>query len=229
MASKQARDRVSYGIAGVGPLLFFAVATVEGFLRADYDPIAQPISALALGSRGWIQGLNFLLLMVSLFSFAAVLREQLRNGGTAVAGLSVFVLMAIGIALAGAFRMDVPGAVPTITGQLHLLGGFLFFPWMPVGLLLVARRFRRDPRWRPYFAYTLVTGLFCLMTITFFLLFVGPPEIPRRYHAVAGLVQRLLILPFLVWMALVTHRAYRGPSPAFTRAQANDASRALPM
>ena len=75
MNSKRTLDRVFHGIAGVGPLLFFAVATVEGSLRAGYDPIAQPISALALGPRGWVQELNFVLLAASFFSFAAVLRS----------------------------------------------------------------------------------------------------------------------------------------------------------
>lgn len=209
MSPKPTLDRVLHGIAGVGPLLFLAVATVEGALRAGYDPVAQPISALALGPRGYIQELNFALLAVSFFSFALVLRKHLRHGIASIAGPGVFLVMTIGVALAGAFRMDAPGATPTLSGQLHLVGGFLVFPWMPIALLLVARRFRRDPRWRPYFVYTLSTGLFCLATIVFFLLFVGPPGFPRPYPGIMGLVQRVQLLPFFVWIALATRRAFR--------------------
>jgi hypothetical protein len=212
MSSKPALDRVIHGIAGVGPLLFFAVATVEGSLRAGYDPIAQPISALALGPRGWVQTLNFVVLAASFASMVVVLRTNLRGGVASLSGPGVFLIMTIGVALAGAFPMDAPGAAVTLAGRLHLMGGFLAFPWMPVVLLLVARRFRRDDRWRPYFWYTLATGLLSLATITFFLLFVGPPGLPRRFAGAAGLVQRIQLLPFLAWIALVARRAYGAPS-----------------
>jgi len=220
-------DRVIHGVAGIGPLLFFAVATVEGFLRAGYDPIAQPISALALGPRGWIQEVNFALLAASFFSFAAVLRTALRPGMASVAGPGVFVLMTIGVVLAATFTMDAPGAASTLIGGLHTVGGFLVFPWMPVVLLIVARRFRRDARWRPHFNYTLVTGLACLVTLIFFLLFVGPPPSPRPLSALTGLVQRVLLLPFLTWTAIVAHRAYRGADDASVTVHTSGASRAL--
>jgi hypothetical protein len=80
---------------------------------------------------------------------------------------------------------------------------------MPVALLVVARRFRRDVRWQRYFGYTLATGLFCLAALVFFLLFVGPPEFPRPFPEIAGMVQRSQLLPFFAWMALVTRHAYR--------------------
>src|SRR5688500_12675886 len=43
MIPRRTLDRVTHVVAGVGPLLFFGVATAEGFLRAGYDPIALPI------------------------------------------------------------------------------------------------------------------------------------------------------------------------------------------
>jgi hypothetical protein len=220
-------DRVILGLACAGPLLFFGVATAEGFLRAGYDPILQPISALALGPRGWVQQLNFALFAASLFAFAVVLRAQLRPGVASIAGPGVFVLMAIGVALAGIFPIDPPGTEPTLIGRLHLLAGFMVFPWLPVVALLVARRFRRDARFRPLFAYTLATGLFCFATLVFFLLFVGPPELERPLAAVTGLVQRILLLPFLVWTAVLARRAVRAEHPPSTLGQLGAASREL--
>jgi Protein of unknown function (DUF998) len=227
MNTKRTIDRIIHAVAGIGPLLFLAIATIEGFLRAGYDPIAQPISALAIGPRGFIQEVNFALLAASLFSFAAVLRNALRPGPASVAAPGVFAVMTIGIVMAGIFTMDAQGAAPTLVGQLHTMGGFLFFPWMPVVLLLVARRFRRDARWRPYFTYTLVTGLACLAIITFFLIFVGPPPAPRPLSALGGLVQRLQLLPFFTWMAIIAHVAYRRATRAPVTVHAIDASRAL--
>jgi hypothetical protein len=199
-------DRALQGVATFGPLLFFAVASIEGILRAGYDPIAQPISALALGPRGWIQQVNFALLAISLAAFTARLRMRLRGGGASVAGPAIFGLMTIGIVLAGAFAMDPPGASHTTAGRLHTFGGFLFFPWMPVVLLLLARRFRRDSRLRPYFGYTLGTALFCLATMVYFFAFVGVPGASPRLSNLAGLVQRVQLLPFLTWMAVFAGR-----------------------
>jgi len=42
-----------------------------------------------------------------------------------------------------------------------------------------------------------------------------------------GLVQRLMLLPFFAWIALVAQRAYRAPNDASVTATGNEASRAL--
>jgi hypothetical protein len=209
MNRKTFLERSLYHLAGFGPLVFFLIASIEGFVRAGYDPIAQPISALALGPRGWIQELNFVLLAASLSSFAVILRAQLKHGASSLAGPTIAVIMTVGVTLAAIFPMDARGALPTTIGRLHVLGGFLVFPWMPALLLVAARRFRRDARWQPYFMYTLATGLFCLTVIVFFLLFVGPPgSSPRVASGLAGLVQRIQLLPFFTWMAVVSRRSY---------------------
>ena len=210
MQDNRTFEHVLHVMAGAGPLLFLTVATGLGFFRAGYDPIAQPISALGVGPQGWMQGLNFALLTVSLLSFAAVLKKQLAHGVSSIAGPGIILVMALGVALAGIFPMDAPGAQPTLVGRLHTLGGFLVFPWMPMAVLLVARRFRRDARWRSHFAFTLAIGLFCLAVIVFFLAFAGPPGTPPRFATpFAGLIQRIQLLPFFIWIALISREAYR--------------------
>jgi hypothetical membrane protein len=226
MISKRPLDRVVHGFAGAGPLLFFAIATIEGALRPDYDPIREPISALALGPRGWVQELNFALLTASFLAFAWVARTQLRRGVASVAAPAVFVVMTIGVALAGVFPMNAPGTTPTLDGRLHELAGFLVFPWIPVALLLLARRFRRDADWQPYFKYTLATGLFCLVTIVLFLIFVGPPSSPPLVASdFRGLVQRIMLIPFFSWMALIARRSFRRADHASVTLPLSDASR----
>lgn len=206
--NRQPLDRLIQIVATIGPLLFFAVASLEGFVRVGYDPIAHPISALALGPRGWIQQANFALLAISLAAFAVVLRTRLRDGVGSLAGPATFGLMAIGVTIAGIFTMDPMGEPLTTVGRLHALGGFLFFPWMPVVLLLVARRFRRDDRFRSYFKYTVATALFCIATMIYFFSSVGVPGVSSRLSDLAGLIQRLQLVAFFAWMAVVGGRIH---------------------
>jgi hypothetical protein len=224
MNTRPVLERAALWIAGAGPLLFFAVATTEGFLRVGYDPIAEPISALALGPRGWIQQLNFGLLAASFLSFAFVLRVQFRRGAASLAAPAVMIVMTIGLVLSGIFPMDAAKSPPTVVGRLHVVGGFLIFPWMPVVPLVAARRFRLDGPWRRYFAYTLTTAILSAATITFFLLFVGPPGVPRPLSELAGLVQRVQLVPFFAWMAVIAARAYVRPAAGPRRGQSTAAS-----
>jgi hypothetical protein len=107
--------------------------------------------------------------------------------------------------------MDPPGVPPTLSGRLHDAAGLLVFPAMPLVLFLVARRFRRDTDWRAYFSYTLTTAFVCLAALIFVLLFVGLPSgPPLPASGIRGLVQRLLMLVFFTWLALVAWRARRG-------------------
>jgi hypothetical protein len=210
MDFKPTLDRVLHAVAATGPLLFFIVALVEGGLRPDYDWVSQPISALALGPRGFVQEVNFAILTVSFGAFAWVCRSAFRHGTGAAAVPLLFASMTLGVGIAGAFPMDAAGAAPTLDGRLHDVGGFLVFPWIPVVVLMLARRFRHDPDFLPYFRYSLVTGGLCLSLLIFFLLFVGPPSAPpRAFSEFRGLVQRTLLLPFFTWMAVVALRAHR--------------------
>ena len=208
MNAKPNLHRVFHAVAGAGPLLFLAIAAIEGSARTNYDWIAQPISALALGERGWVQAVNFALLAVSFFSFAMVSRNAFRHGKASVAAPALFVWMTIGVVVAGAFPMDAAQS-PTLEGRLHDVGGFMVFPSIPLVVLLLARRFRREADWSPYFKYTLATGCYCVVMLIFFLVFVGPPTSPARAASeFRGLVQRTWLLPFFVWMALVARRAW---------------------
>jgi hypothetical protein len=210
MNKNQFLGRVLHGLAGAGPMLFFLVASAEGSQRSDYDWVAQPISALALGPRGWVQELNFALLAVSFLAFAAVSRAVFQRGPVSLVAPLLFVVMSVGVVIAGIFPMDAPFAEPTLAGKLHDLGGFLVFPSIPVVVLLLSRRFRDDLGFRPYFKYTFLTGALCLTLLVFFLLFVGPPTAPPRAASeYRGLVQRTLLLPFFTWIAVVVRRAYQ--------------------
>jgi hypothetical membrane protein len=64
----------------IGPALFVSVFTIEGWLRPGYELLKMYISALSLGSRGWIQMANFIILGVLLFVFTRGVAAEFKTG-----------------------------------------------------------------------------------------------------------------------------------------------------
>ena len=55
----------------IGPVLFTATFLAqEAFRRSEYDPLAEPVSALEAGPNGWIQQVNFVVFGVLTIAFA---------------------------------------------------------------------------------------------------------------------------------------------------------------
>ena len=72
------RTLLACGVIG-GPL-FVATFLVEGATRANYDPLRHPVSSLALGDSGWVQGANFIVTGLLTLAFAAGLWRALQPG-----------------------------------------------------------------------------------------------------------------------------------------------------
>ena len=128
--------------AAAGPL-FVAAFLAEGATRPDYDPLRQPVSALALGPRGWRQRANFAVTGTLLLAGAVGLGRRGALVGAA----------AVGLLGAGAFRTDpIAGYPPAVAeektqeGSLHDLFGLPVFLGIPAAAFVEARRGRR--RWR---------------------------------------------------------------------------------
>src|SRR6185437_8285343 len=87
-------------------LVFIAIGIVflvEGALRPGYDPMRAPVSALAIGPRGWVQRVNFIVTGVLMLACAFGLSSALRPyGGSFWAPLFV-ALYALGLVDAGIF------------------------------------------------------------------------------------------------------------------------------
>jgi len=194
------------GWAGViGPSLFVLVFLVEGWLRPGYDPAADYVSALALGERGWVQVTNFLIVGVCLLLFTAAVSREFPQGAASRAGPILLGSIGAGLLLSGPLVMDPAGTPPgamTWHGLVHGILGAIVFVLMPIACFVYLRRFARDARWRGLWPVTLILGTITAVADVVFTLATKVPALVTLTAPWAGLLQRLVLVPFMVWIAV---------------------------
>ena len=190
----------------IGAPMFVVVFLADGATRAGYNPVRHPVSALSLGSRGWIQIANFILTGLLMVAFAGGLRRALDSGRAAPWGPVLIALFGIGLVLSGTFVMDPmhdspggPSGDPAQLSwhhQLHDIAGLVVFLSLPAAALVFARRFwfARVTNWAVYSGATGVVML--AMFVAFNVAWEGD-------SGTAGLVQRVLIIVGWAWIALL--------------------------
>ena len=98
--------------------------------------------------------------------------------------------------MAATFPIDPEGAPQTLPGTIHGINGPLTFLSLTIGMNLVSRTFKSDPRWRQIHRFALALALLMIPEFV-----VG--GVARAQGSGAGLAQRLLILTFATWFLLV--------------------------
>jgi hypothetical membrane protein len=185
------------GWAGIlGPVLFTVVFLAQDAARpGGYDPVAEPVSALAAGPSWWVQQLNFVAFGVLTLVFAAGLHAGVRRTRAGWIGPGLLFVSGIGLLLAAAFPLAEDPSGATYDPGGHVIAGMVFFPTSAVALIVLSSRLRRDPGWRGLAAYPLTTGAVTLAGVLSFMALVLPDDAPL--HAWAGLAQRVLIVAVL--------------------------------
>ena len=184
----------------VGSIFFVLVFLVDGATRPGYTASYQPVSALALGSRGWIQTSNFVI-TGSLMTAAALGAWQTTQSVVASALLAVFglSLVASGVFPMGLTRGYPPGTSPdtppnlSTRHRLHDFFGVLVFTSLPASCIAFGLSLS-DTSWAVY-SFATATVLILL-----FLVFAAASE---RDSGLAGLIQRSMILVGWTWIAIL--------------------------
>ncbi len=125
-------------------------------------------SALALGPFGWLQVLDFIFFGLTLVIFAVGLHRGVAPRGRAsVIGPALLVVAGIALVLA-AFKTDpsLSESPHTWHGLIHGLAFLLLVLSLLLSFFFLWWRLRRDPLWRGYDLYTLITAV--LYVVLFF-------------------------------------------------------------
>ena len=177
----------------IGPLLFTATFLAqEAFRREEYNPLAEPVSALEAGPNGWIQQLNFVIFGLLTIAFAIGLHRGLRPTRAGIIGPALLFLSGLGLLHAAILPLREDAAGVTYDPGLHFIAGFTFFLSSALGLVVVSRRLARDARWRGLATYTLIAGVVALVGFAIGGTLVVPDGAPL--HDWLGLYQRLVVL-----------------------------------
>ncbi|UFU05343.1 DUF998 domain-containing protein [Ruania halotolerans] len=186
-------------MGAISAVLFMLVFTLDGWSRSGYRPCYHPVSALALGSRGWLQKANFI-----------ICGGGIAVGGLALMGTSTLLAAVIGIfglalVASGVFTMDPMRGYPPRTPagdpatfsrqhQLHDYAGVVVFAAVPIAATVAAVTPELGGVLRAYSAVAAAAGT------AGFLIFgqAWEQDSPR-----AGLWQRVTILVGWSWVAAV--------------------------
>lgn len=202
--SSNLRRTLGVGAGVVGPMLFIASFTIEGWLRPGYDVRSRLVSELSLGHRGSIQIASFVVLGASILLFGQAIAAALPSGRASRAGPALLAIVGLGYLVSGPFVMDAwaPGSPPTLHGLVHGIAGAVVFSLSPVACLLYASRFRREPPFRWIASITFTIGVTSCVALVLFTVAIKPPFAPNALTPFRGLVQRIAILANLAWIPL---------------------------
>jgi Protein of unknown function (DUF998) len=183
--------------AGFGGILFIATYVALGLLAPGYNSLRDTISAIEFATIGAAQRANFFLFGLLLCAFAAGLRRELVGGRGAA-------LIPFFQALGG---MGVIGDAVFIQNPLHLVCDLVAFNSALIVLFLFAWRFGREPAWKGWRAYSIITALtmMAFLTVFGFALHLGGP---------AGLMEKLASCVRTLWSALFVANLLGGKSLA---------------
>lgn len=197
-------------LAGVvAPILF---ATVVAFLSAVEYGVARDLgwhpirrtaagwpSILALGGLGWLLTATLASCGLLGVAFAVGLYRGTRRNVWTTLGTAALAVLAVAVGLE-AFTTDPPGSLarPTWHGEIHDAA----YPLVVVSALaapvFLGLGLARDPDWRPYAAYSLVTAVVLLATLAL--------QVERSY---AQLLEYPFFAALLLWLELLALRLLR--------------------
>jgi len=198
----------------VGPILFTTVALAQSLLRGDHSLVGDPISALATGSSGWVQDVNFVVIGLLLIANAIGLHLGVRPARWGMVGPAFLVLSGVGGVLDGIFpAVDASGAFSEEQVG-HTVGAFMAFLGAGIGFIVLSRRLARDPEWRSLATYALASGI--AIVILVFAFGALAEESGALLHPLTGLYEWVMVAVWFICTIVLAFRLLRVTQAAGT-------------
>jgi hypothetical membrane protein len=198
MMESRSRARVTMflallALAGIA-IKFLSIAALH-FVRADVNPVLEPISNYGVGSYGFLLTVADVGSILATVALVFGLYLGIGPPGRSYVGLFFLGLYGVSELLAGIFPIDVGGGATT-AGTIHTIVGNISFFCFPIAAILLSLRMGNDEQWRslrrPALALAIVVVLTVILTIAGFNLGIG-----------FGVTQRVENVAVLVWMLVV--------------------------
>ena len=199
-------------LGAVGPIIFVIGIIIAATQYEGYSHISQEISQLGGvdSELAWIQNLNFYLLSLTTIGFTFALHRAIAGGKRSVIGPILIGMLGFSSAgLNSVLPCDALCEGITASGKLHLITGVLGFLSMAIGLIVISRRMARSPEWETYSRYTLASGI-----LAFVLFFAAGVVGSDEASTLDGLMQRIFIANYLIWITVTGIRILRNPQLA---------------
>ncbi|HEX5441760.1 MAG TPA: DUF998 domain-containing protein [Ktedonobacterales bacterium] len=223
MTSRQATHfslgaRLLLACGAIGPIVFIVAFLIEGATRPGYSAWHNFVSDLSESNLGWMQIASFLFCGAMVFGFAIGLRQVFRSGRGATWGPLLLGAFGLSLIVAGVFVTDPslgyyplgsPAGAQTLHGTIHGTIAPVVFGLLTAATFVFARRFARDPLWRGWGVYSLVTGIVCVVTFIACLATAVLDEHGVLPNSPTGLLERVAIIVGWGWIALLAIRLLR--------------------
>lgn len=93
---------------------------------------------------------------------------------------------------------------PTLHGTIHVIFAFVSITAIALGLFVLSRRFAREPGWRGWATYSVLSGILTIVLITVFGALNG------QHSEIAGLFERLATSLGTLWGLVFLTRLWMG-------------------
>lgn len=187
-----------------GPILFWVVVFVLGFLTPGYSYVSNYISRLGAVHAPYaiVQQVNFVVLGVAILAGVAGFDRWNRGGWRHLIGVILLSAVGIGTISLAVFQADMIQPEST-TNQYHTFLAYVAFGSAILGVPLMSWRLNKSDRWpgQGHWVTVLTTAVLMVGAFAIFLLSRGTWWV--------GLGQRIFVGTLSVWMAYHSFKLYR--------------------
>jgi hypothetical protein len=197
-------------------IVSLALLALLHILSPEFDPSWRMISEYALGNYSWVLSLMFITWAVSEWVLVYSLTPHVRTVAGKI-GLVCLALSGIGGAMASVFDVH--------QEAMHGVAALIGVPTMPAAALLISISLTRNPGFKSSKKSLLITAnltwiILVLMVLSLIILMNGmkqagvtpgtvPKALPAGVIALAGWVNRLLVVIDNIWAITVARRIIR--------------------